>query len=322
MADFDWNSVERWTREWNQNNVNLISSSCQFEEPPWGLEYTSRGSDDDQHNYFDKDSFFLSESSTDSACEGDHVSNDDTVVDSSETRRPPPPSTSLTLLTPSGGTGEHLGEASKGDYDVSDNDTVDDSSEGENEDGDGTGSYGDSKDGDSSEDGIQSGNEATPCEKDCMHSACMMYVNKEYLVPCCRLAELNEEATRREMYEKDLAAQREQDLKTLFDMTSMYETRPNKYLAALRELRKRREKNDYLQPSSMQQPISPPSERMKMSMRRGSTHGLLLHQQILLCLQWEYRGVWLRIRILMREIPRPSNLKAYLTLTSMRFTPH
>jgi hypothetical protein len=60
------------------------------------------------------------------------------------------------------------------------------------------------------------------------------------------------------MYEKDLAVQREQDSKTLFDMASMYETRPNKYLAARRELRERREKNDYLQPSSMQQPISHP----------------------------------------------------------------
>jgi hypothetical protein len=226
------------------------------------------------------------------------------------------------LLTPSGGTGEHLGEASKGDDDVSDNDNVDDSLEGENEDGDGIGSYGDSEDGDSREDGIQSGNEATPCEKDCMHSSCMMYVNREYLVACCRLAELNEEATRREMYEKDLAAQREQDSKTLFDMASMYETRPNKYLAARRELRERREKNDYLQPSSMQQPISHPSERMKISKAPRQHTRATSASTDLLCLQWEYQGVLLRIRILMREIPWPSNLKEYLTLTSMRFTPH
>jgi hypothetical protein len=256
MADFDWNSVERWTREWNQNNLY-----CQFEEPPWWSECTSRGSDytkgmeydDDQHNYFDFDSFFPSEydsdhhSSTDSASEGDDVSNGDTVDDSSETRRPPPPSTSLTLLTPSGGAGEHLGEASEGDNDVSD----------------GAGFCGDSEDGDSREDGIQSGNEATPCEKDCMRLACM-HVNKEYLV-ACRLAELYEEATHREKIEKDLAVQREQNSKALFDAASEYESRPEKYLATLRELKERKEKNDYLQPSSMQQPISPPSERMKIS---------------------------------------------------------
>lgn len=271
--------MERWKREWNQNNVYLASSSYhQYGKPPWCTEYTSRGSnytegmeydDDDQHNYIDFDSFFPSEydsdhhSSTDSASEGDDVSNDDTVDDSSETRRPPPPSTSLTLLTPSGGTGKHLGEASEGDDDVSDNGNVDDSSEGENEDGDGAGSYGDSEDDDSREDGNQSGNEATACEKDCMRLACM-YVDKDHYV-ACRLAELYEEAMRTEKIEKDLAAQREQNSKALFDAASEYESRPEKYLATLRELKDRKEKNDYLQPSSMQQPISPPSERMKIS---------------------------------------------------------